>query len=145
MTHRFRALTLLPFIPLILLAACGGSPDGQAETRQKADERPLQLAYEGLCDAAALSEEGDAWGAANEFGSNTHAYLHELAASLSSIDRAAAARLLEAKERLESVINTPDEADPVELTRLLSDMREELGNAAVAAGLDEPSCQGDAD
>ena len=139
MTHSLLGLTLTS---LMLTSACGGSAAKPAGTLEEAEERPLRLAFQGLCDAGEMSESDDAWGASDAFNSHAHAYLHDLAAKISRIDREATAEILEAKQRLEAVLNTPDEADPAELAGLFEDLRAEVGDAAEVAGLDRPTCEG---
>lgn len=73
--------------------ACGGG---------STSDDPYRFAASGLCEASARAAEGDFDGAEDEFYDTVHQPLHELAAELSGVDREIAARLLEAKEAVES-------------------------------------------
>lgn len=63
---------------------------------------PAARAYSGVCTAASLARGGDREGARRAFFNESHEPLHELATAAAERDRGAAARLLEAKERVES-------------------------------------------
>ncbi|MGH8870451.1 MAG: hypothetical protein ACRDWS_00520 [Acidimicrobiia bacterium] len=69
-------------------------------------ENPYRLAASGLCEASTKAETGDASGAGEVFYDIVHQPLHDLAAETSEVDRAVAARLLEAKEAVESGFDT---------------------------------------
>jgi len=62
---------------------------------------PYLLAASGLCEASMRADMGDLDGAGVEFYDTAHQPLHDLAAEVSDVDRAVAARLLEAKEAVE--------------------------------------------
>lgn len=69
-----------------------------------------------VCEARAAAAGGDADGARRTFVNNAHGRLHELAAETGRVDRRAEARLLEAKQRVEAVLEEPgpDFADRLE-------------------------------
>jgi hypothetical protein len=118
--------TLLAGIALIFLAGCGSGSD-----------EPYLAAGSGLCDAAMKVETGDAAGAETVFYDTVHQPLHDLAAEVSEVDRAAAARLLEAKEAVESDLDTdPPEADADAWQTLVAATEEAL----VVIGHDRLSC-----
>jgi hypothetical protein len=103
--------------------ACGKSTGdaGAAPTSE-----PYAATAEGSCRAADAARAGDRDEARRVFYDRVHQSLHELAADLTTVDRTAAARLLETKEAVEGVFE--DSGDPAAvLDRLL---------AAVDAGLD---------
>ncbi|MGH2764498.1 MAG: hypothetical protein ACRDKA_01080 [Actinomycetota bacterium] len=128
----------IAFAVLILMgASCSGDQAGAGG----GEEARLQLASQGLCDAQVLASEADVRRAADVFDRETHAYLHELAAELQEIDRAAAADLLEAKQRLESALADPAGADPQGVVVLITDLQRALGDAAEAAALPAPLCR----
>lgn len=128
---------------LVTLTACGGSAEEILEPVREADAIPLQIAHQGVCNARTLAEAGDLWGAANEFATKTHAFLHEFADRLSATDRAAAARLLEAKEAVEAQLNSPDSADPALTMGALSGLQAALADAAEVEGFPRPACEGE--
>ena len=134
MAHRILATAV------VMLVSCGGDPAATVEPIEKAESLQLQIAYQALCDARTLSETGDVWGAANEFMTQAHAFLHELADRLSATDREAAARLLEAKEAVEIHFSAPDEADPAATARSLSELESAVADGAEAEGLPRPTC-----
>lgn len=78
---------------IVSIAGCGGG---------STSVDPYRLAASALCDAAARAKEGDLLGAEEVFYDSSHQRLHDLAAEVSNTDRAVAARLLEAKETVES-------------------------------------------
>jgi hypothetical protein len=122
----------------LMVSGCGGDETAASGSRQ--DER-LQAASQGLCDAQALVAEGDVVQAARVFERETHAYLHELAARLGEVDRGAAADLLQAKQRLEHALATPEQADPVAVAELIPLLQRALIDGAEAADLPRPLCR----
>jgi hypothetical protein len=119
----------------VAVTACS---DGPASASLSEEER-LQAASQGLCDAQVLASEGRVRDAASVFQAETHDYLHALAGKLQSDDPAAAAGLLEAKQRVEQALARG--ADPPGTQVLLSELQRALGDAAAAAGLPEPLCR----
>ena len=64
-------------------------------------------ARDGLCTAAARARGGDPPGARMLFLERSHQPLHQLAAAAQEKDRAVAARLLEAKAKVEAALEPP--------------------------------------
>jgi hypothetical protein len=93
----------------LLGPACGGGDDGRPATR--ATGRWGQV-YDNLCLAAAAAGNGHPDRAKADFD-DIHAALHELAAAVERKDRAAAAHLLEAKQKVEAEATAP-QADDLE-------------------------------
>lgn len=110
---------------LLFLAGCGSVSDD-----------PYLAAGSGLCEAAMKAETGDAAGEETVLYDMVHQPLHDLAAEVSEVDRAVAARLLEAKEAVESGLDTgqPDTADAWQTLAAATD------KALVATGYDRLSC-----
>jgi DNA-binding MurR/RpiR family transcriptional regulator len=99
----------------------------------------LQAASQGLCDAVVFASQGRVRDSARVFDAETHDYLHELARMLQDVDPAAAADLLEAKERVESVLDIG--ADPLAAQDLLVRLQRAVRDAALAADLPTPLCR----
>jgi hypothetical protein len=116
----------------LTLAACSDQAGGS--------EVGLQRASQGLCDAQVLAVESNVPRAATVFDREAHGFLHELAADLEEVDRAAAAGLLEAKQRLEAILADPVRADPQEVAVLITELQRALRDGAEAAGLPTPLC-----
>lgn len=84
-----------------------------------------------VCDARAAAEQGEPEGARRIFVNTAHGRLHELAAETGRIDRGAEARLLEAKQRVEAVLEDPgpDFVDRLdELAAAAADAAEVVGD-----------------
>jgi hypothetical protein len=127
---------------VLALSACASAEPAQTtEPIGQAEALPLQIAFQGLCNAATLAEAGDVQSANDMFQDQAHQYLHELADRLSKIDREAAARLLEGKERVEAAFASPT-ASPPQVSQLLGALEGEVGNAAEVLGMDRPVCGG---
>ncbi len=107
---------------LVLLAACG---DGGTTD-------PLVDAHVALCEAAARPER-----ARELFFDRSHDALHTVARDLEDVDRSQAAQLLEAKERVESELESPGPRLPDDLARLAEVYRASLGRLAIEA----PPCE----
>lgn len=137
MIHRVLALALLA-----LVSCAGTGPSATVEPIEETEALPLQLAYQGLCDARALAEAGDVQSAADMYEDRSHAYVHELADRISSSDRDGAARLLEAKQIVEAQLANPDVANPQAVAGVISGLEAALAGAAEAAGFERPSCGG---
>jgi hypothetical protein len=140
-------LTVLAAAMVALVSCAGGpeetvEPSQQVDPIQQAEALPLQTAFQGLCNAETLAETGDMWGAANEFSIHAHGYLHEFADELSASDREAAGVLLEAKEAVESQLNSPDNADPATTAGALAELQVALADGAEAEGFARPACGG---
>lgn len=126
---------------LVTLSACGSEePAGSAGDDPAAS--PLAAAFQGLCEAETLAESGDAEAAADVFLSRSHGYIHELADRLSTLDRVAAAELLEAKQRLEAPFRDPASSDPSEVSALVADLQREVAEGAEVVGMPRPACDG---
>jgi len=87
-----------------------------------------------LCQSADAARQGDARRARAVFFDHAHDPLHELAAAAQERDRGAAARLLEAKERVETGLGHagPTLAEDLETLALAT------GRAMAAAGTTDP-------
>ena len=104
---------------MIVAAACGGSTGNREEAR-------LVDAHAGLCLAATKPSAARAI-----FFDRAHDALHEVARRLDNVDRAQAARLLEAKERVESGLNTTREHLSEDMLALADVYRQSLARLAV--------------
>lgn len=116
-------------------AVAGGSDGGSAP----ATGPSFAAARDGLCQAGDAAGHGDAAGARAVFFDRSHQPLHELAAAAQERDRASAARLLEAKERVESGLDkgSPTLADDLDALAVAT------GRAMAVAGSRDPGpCPG---
>jgi hypothetical protein len=120
-----------------LMVAGAGCASNAVRSQSPAEIR-LQEAVQGLCRAEALAREGDVPGARAAFVNRSHTYLHELAADVTDRDPAAAAALLEAKQRVEAALGDP--TDGARLAELVADLLDTVDAAAGAAGLAETRC-----
>ncbi|MDP9440883.1 MAG: hypothetical protein M3P34_01605 [Actinomycetota bacterium] len=75
--------------------------------------------HEGVCAALEAARSGDQAGAQRGFA-DAHGGLHDLAAAVEEKDRAATARLLEAKQRVEAALRSPGSAPPAAELEALS-------------------------
>ena len=126
---------------LVALAACASGAEEPLDALEEAEALPLQIAFQGLCQSRAAAEAGDVPGASGVFQSRAHAELHTLADRLSATDRDAAARLLEAKQRLEAAFADPA-ASPPAVAGLISALEAEVASSAATLGLQRPVCKG---
>lgn len=95
-------------------------------------------AHAAVCQAADAARQGDARRARALFLDLAHQSLHELAAAVQERDRAAAARLLEAKGRVETELENPGQTLAGDLDTLAAT----TGRAMAAAGATDPgSCR----
>jgi hypothetical protein len=116
-------------VTLAVLAACGGdSPRTITVAGQPVAVAPLVDAHAALCQAAA---EPDA--ARRHFFDRAHEPLHTVARALEDVDRAQAAQLLQAKEKVESELPNPPPSLPDDLRRLAGVYRDGLGRLAITA------------
>lgn len=104
---------------LAMTAACGD--DGAGD--------PLVDAHAALCEARAAGPAE----ARELFFDRSHDALHEVARRLDDADRAQAAELLEAKERVESGLSSPEPTLPGDIARLADVYRTSLGRLAIEA------------
>ena len=127
---------------LLTLAACASGAGSSIDALEEAESLPLQIAFQGLCESRAVAEAGDVQGASDVFQSRAHAELHSLADRLAATDREAAARLLEAKQRLEAAFANVAAASPPAVAGLISTLELEVQHAAEVLGQDPPACDG---
>jgi hypothetical protein len=123
----------------VLLAALVACSDASGQEGDR--EARLRRASQGLCDAQVHAFEANVRRAAEVFDAESHAFLHELAADLEDVDRAAAADLLEAKQRVERALQDSARSDPQEVVTLIAGLQRTLADAAEAAGLPTPLCR----
>ena len=114
----------------LLAAACGGGSEDRTITvaGQPVAVAPLVDAHAALCQAVAEPEA-----ASRHFFDRAHDQLHTVARALEDVDRAQAALLLQAKERVESELSNPPASLPDDLRRLAGVYRDGLGRLAIAA------------
>lgn len=128
----------MPLIAVVLVA-CGGGAGGEAPS---VDGDAAATSVDGtrliaaLCETQDLAQDPDE--AARAFQAGAHGPLHELAGSVTDVDRGVAAQLHEAKQRAESALaaGDPDEIEG-SVTSLTSATRtslELLGRSAPACG-----------
>ena len=103
---------------LLLAVACG---DGGTTD-------PLVDAHAALCEAVARPHQ-----ARQLFFHRSHDALHTVARDLEGVDRAQAAALLQAKEKVESGLDAPAPTLPEDLVRLADVYRASLGRLAITA------------
>lgn len=117
---------------LLVLAACGDGGGDAPKTITVAGEpvavASLVDAHAALCQAAA---EPDA--ARRQFFDRAHEQLHTVARALEDVDRAQAALLLEAKEKVEAELPNPPASLPADLRQLATVYRDGLGRLAITA------------
>lgn len=93
----------------VAAAASGACTDGDNNNGGgEASGSRYQVLADAVCEAAREARGGDADSARVVFFDDAHQPLHELAAQASEIDRAAAARLHEAKQAVESAFSDGD-------------------------------------
>lgn len=126
-------------VAVALLASCGKAEGGRT-VRVGGDEvsvARLERAATALCTARDQAK-GDVKQANSTFYDRSHDDLHTLARALDPVDRAAAARLLEDKERVET-----DFRDGVPTPQLVSDL-DSLARSTraglAALSISVPSC-----
>lgn len=105
-----------------------GAPDPSATT-----SAPAQV-HDRLCAALTAAAGGDLGTARASFQDRVHGPLHDLAAAATETDRAAAARLLEAKQRVEAALASNGDSLATDLAALAPTVRAAL----VAIGEPEP-------
>lgn len=125
---------------IVMGAAAIGAIAGESGGGSEPTKGPsFAAASDALCQAGEAAGRGDAAGARAAFFDGSHQPLHELAAVAQERDRAAAARLLEGKERVESGL---EKASPT-LVDDLDTLAAVTGRAmAVAGGRDPGPCPG---
>ncbi len=124
-------LAVVALVASALFAACGGGSDNEIP-------KPTGAAsFAGLCAAREAADEGNLAGAKATFD---HGPLHVLAAKAEKTDRAAAADLLENKEKVESLSNK-DGVEPREFRDALDALIAATRGAQRAAGQPETKCE----
>jgi hypothetical protein len=116
-------------IALVVLAACGGRHSGDrtiSVAGQPVAVSSLVDAHAALCEAAAAPDA-----ARRLFFDRAHEQLHTVARALEDVDRAQAAQLLQAKEKVESELPNPPPTLPDDLRRLAGVYRDGLGRLAI--------------
>lgn len=137
---RRRRWALLVGLAVVLAAGCGGQGHSTVTAADQADTAAaLRDAAAALCTAKDQAA-GDPAAARRVFYDRAHDRLHELARLAERTDRPAAARLLEAKQRVEHDLDGPSPPARLagDLDRLLT-----TTNAALAAiSISPPPCTG---
>lgn len=115
---------LLTFLAVTRSSGSDEANDGEATS-------PAARTHAGLCTALGLADDDDVSGARAAFYDRSHDGPHELAASATDVDPAAA-RLLEAKQRVEALLEgTPTRA---ELTSALASLADATDRADEVVG-----------
>ncbi|MDQ3897037.1 MAG: hypothetical protein M3326_07290 [Actinomycetota bacterium] len=116
---------------LLLTVACGGGGSSDRTVTVGGDRvsvARLVDAHAALCEAAARPDT-----ARTLFFDRSHEALHTVARGLEDVDRAQAAELLEAKEKVEADLAAPGGSLPADLSRLADVYRASLGRLAITA------------
>lgn len=116
---------------MLLLAAAACADDEPATITvagQPVAVTTLVDAHAALCQAAGAPDA-----ARRLFFDRTHEQLHAVARGLEDVDRAQAAQLLVAKEKVESELPNPPATLPDDLRRLAAVYRNGLGRLAITA------------
>ena len=115
----------------VLAASCSGTDD-KVDTITVGGERvavaPLVDAHGALCEAANRPASARAL-----FFDRAHDSLHTVARAVEDVDRAQAAELLQAKEKVEGEIAAAPAGLPEDLLRLAEVYRASLGRLAIEA------------
>lgn len=130
MSRRPAHSMIATFVLVTGVTACGGESN---------PSDGYQSAASGLCEATDMVDDGDIEGAESWFYDTVHQPLHDLAAEVSEVDRVTAARLLEAKEAVESGFDGETAGLGDALRSLVSTVDESL----TAIGHDPPPCKSD--
>lgn len=101
---RLVALSLTAVGILTMTAGCAASSNERAKEPSAARYRS---ALNAVCTAATSARAGDLTAARQAFYDTAHQALHQLAADAARTDRPVAARLLEAKQAVESRFSSP--------------------------------------
>ena len=130
---RRRVLRPAAALALALLAAsCAGSAEQAQDSITVDGERvavaPLVDAHASLCLAATRPDSARAL-----FFDRAHEALHTVARAVEDVDRAQAAELLQAKEKVESELDARPPDLPDHLSRLADVYRTSLGRLAIEA------------
>ena len=137
--RRMRAGFLALVIVVAVVSVSVAREFGDGGSDDEALAASLAGTQDGLCAAVRDADEGDVAGARTAFYARSHDGLHELAARATEIDPAAAARLLEAKQRVEALLEDgPDRADLIVALAGLADATAEA--AAVVGEVEVERC-----
>lgn len=115
----------------LVAVACGGSASGGDTVTvggEKVTVARLVDAHAGLCEAAASPATARAL-----FFDRAHEALHAVARGVEDVDRAQAADLLQAKEKVESKLDSRPPDLPDDILRLADVYRTALGRLAITA------------
>ena len=126
---RFLVPVALLAVAALMIADLVGDDDGDVSAS------PFSAVYSDVCAAASAAQDGEREAAERRFVDEAHGPLHDLAAASGARDRAAAGRLLEAKQRVEAAVEA--DAPDLELADLVSTTRRAI---AVADGRDPGAC-----
>ena len=139
-SRRPLGLLLGGVLAIVAIAAAISAATGEGDQASQASSPPsFELARDGVCQAAEAADHGDATRARSVFFDRSHQPLHELAAAAQERDRAATARLLEAKQRVESGL----EKGSTTLSEDLDALAIVTGRAMAVVGSRDPGpCQG---
>ena len=130
-----RAAAVVVAVLLTIGAACGSD-----EERGDPGRPPDNAAYLGVCRALGAVKAGDTDQARTIFGDQAHGPLHDLSARVDDEDRAIAARLLEAKQRVESAVSS--KADEDELGPALEKLAAATADAVTEVDGEPGPCPG---
>jgi hypothetical protein len=134
-----RALTAAVFALAVVAAACGDRGDAGELTPSSSfgvvTPDTATTAVLGLCD---LTNATDVVDARATFLDRSHATLHAIAAAADARDRASAAALFEAKQRVEAALARPEL--PPRFQRDVETLIGTTRDALDAIGLDAPAC-----
>lgn len=138
--HRHRRALLLAIGSV--LAASLGVAAVSFEPQDRPGVETTDALYGGICQALREARGGETAAASQTFTNQAHEGLHQLAAELSEENRAAAAGLLQAKQRVESALTGPSQQLADDLERLEPTVR----RALTLTNADTPSaCAEEAD
>ena len=134
-----RALTAAVFALAVVAAACGDGGDAGEPSPSSSfgvvTGDAATTAVLGLCD---LTNATDVLEAGATFLDRSHATLHAIAAAADGRDRASAAALFEAKQRVEAALARPEL--PPRFQRDVETLIGTTREALDAIGLDAPAC-----
>ena len=134
-----RALTAAVFALAVVAAACGDRGDTGESTPSSSfgavTPDTATTAVLGLCDLMTATDVVDARAT---FLDRSHATLHAIAAAADARDRASAAALFEAKQRVEAALARPEL--PPRFRRDVETLIGTTSDALDAIGFDAPAC-----
>lgn len=128
-------MTRVRLAPALLLALSLAQAACSAGTEDPATQDEFSMAAEGLCRTADVADDPTA--ARKVFYDTVHQPLHQLADDTAAEDRAAAAALLEAKQRVEAAL---DASDP-SLAAAVDDLVDATSRALATLDRPEPDCE----